>query len=71
VCFNRVIHYESRWKHNAQNGKYYGLGQIANAKARHNGKPYTQVRDTWKYMVHRYPNRACGAWSHIKRVGWY
>ena len=71
VCFNRVINYESGWRHNAQNGKYYGLGQMANAKARHNGKPYTQVRDAWKYMVHRYDNRACGAWSHILKVGWY
>lgn len=71
VCFNRVINYESRWNHRAQNGRYYGLGQMANAKARHSGKPYLQVRDAWKYMVHRYDGDACGAWSHIRRVGWY
>jgi hypothetical protein len=70
-CFNRVIHYESRWNHRAVNGRYYGLGQMANAKARHSGKPYLQVRDAWKYMVHRYDGDACGAWSHINRVGWY
>lgn len=70
-CFQRVIHYESRWNHRAQNGIYYGLGQIANSKARHNGKPYKQVRDTWKYMVHRYSDRACGAWDNIKWIGWY
>jgi hypothetical protein len=70
-CFKRVIHYESRWDHRAENGIYYGLGQIGNSKARHNGKPYKQVRDTWKYMVHRYKDRACGAWNHIKWIGWY
>lgn len=70
-CFNRVINYESHWNHRAVNGIYYGLGQMANAKARHSGKPYLQVRDAWKYMVNRYSNDACGAWSHINRVGWY
>ena len=70
-CFYRVINYESRWNHRAVNGRYYGLGQMANAKPRHVGKPYLQVRDAWKYMVHRYSKDACGAWSHIERVGWY
>jgi hypothetical protein len=71
VCFDKVIYYESRWNHKARNGIYYGLGQIANAKKRHANQPYKQVRDSWKYMVHRYDNRACGAWSHIERVGWH
>lgn len=70
-CYYKVIQYESRWNHRAVNGRYYGLGQMANAKARHSGKPYKQVRDAWKYMVNRYANDACGAWSHINRVGWY
>jgi hypothetical protein len=70
-CFYRVINYESHWNHRAVNGRYYGLGQIANAKKRHVGKPYLQVRDAWTYMVNRYAGKACGAWSHIERVGWY
>jgi hypothetical protein len=70
-CFVKVINYESTWNYKAQNGIYYGLGQIANAKKRHVNRPYKQVRDSWKYMVHRYKDRACGAWSHIKRVGWH
>lgn len=70
-CFQRVIHYESRWNPKAQNGIYYGLGQLANSEKRHNGKPYKQIRDTWKYMVHRYKDRACGAIDHINWIGWY
>ena len=70
-CFAKVIHYESRWNHKAQNGIHYGLGQLASSKASHDGKPYLQVRDTWKYMVKRYPDKACGAWDHIVWIGWY
>lgn len=70
-CFAKVIHYESRWNHKAQNGIHYGLGQLASSKASHDGKPYLQVRDTWKYMVNRYSDKACGAWDHIGWIGWY
>lgn len=70
-CFERVINYESRWNPRAENGMYYGLGQLAHSKERHNGKPYKQIRDTWKYMVHRYGDRACGAIDHINWIGWY
>ena len=71
TCFTKIIHRESTWRHTAQNGKYYGLGQIANAKPKHLGKPYLQVRDAWKYMVHRYKDRACGAWKHHQVHNWY
>ena len=70
ACFDKIIYRESRWKHTAQNGRYYGLGQLANSKARHRGKPYLQVRAAYKYMVHRYDS-PCGAWSFWKRNGWY
>lgn len=70
-CFNRVINYESRWNHRAVNGRYYGLGQLANSKTRTAGKPYLQVRAAWDYMVNRYNGKACGAWDHIRTVGWY
>ena len=70
ACFDRIIYRESRWKHTAQNGRYYGLGQMANAKARHHGKPYKQIRDAYTYMVHRYDS-PCGAWNFWKRNHWY
>jgi hypothetical protein len=70
ACFDKIIYRESRWKHTAQNGRYYGLGQMANSKARHSGKPYLQVRAAYKYMVHRYDS-PCGAWSFWKRNHWY
>jgi hypothetical protein len=70
-CFERVVNYESRWNPKAENGVHYGLGQLAGSKQKHNGKPYEQVRATWKYMVHRYGDRACGALDHINWIGWY
>ena len=70
-CFYKVLNYESHWNYRASNGIYYGLGQMGHTKARHNGKPYLQVRDAWKYMVNRYDRRACGAWEHIEKIGWY
>lgn len=70
ACFDKIIYRESRWKHTAQNGRYYGLGQLANSKARHRGKPYKQVRDAYAYMVHRYDS-PCGAWNFWSRNGWY
>lgn len=70
-CFSKIIYRESRWNHKARNGIYYGLGQIANAKERHANQPYLQVRAAWKYMVHRYDDRACGAWKHHQTYNWY
>lgn len=70
-CYAKIIYRESRWNYKAQNGKYYGLGQIANAKKRHANQPYKQVRAAWEYMVHRYDNRACGAWKHHQMHNWY
>ena len=69
-CFANIINRESHWNPKAQNGKYYGLGQMANAKPRHRGKPYLQVRAAYKYMVHRYGS-PCGAWSFWKAHSWY
>jgi hypothetical protein len=69
-CFDKIIYRESRWIHTAQNGKYYGLGQLANSKARHRGKPYLQVRDAYAYMVHRYDS-PCGAWKFWTKHHWY
>lgn len=69
-CFANIINRESHWNPRAQNGKYYGLGQMANAKPRHVGKPYLQVRDAYKYMVHRYGS-PCGAWSFWQARRWY
>jgi hypothetical protein len=70
ACFDNIINRESHWNPAAQNGKYYGLGQMSNAKPRHRGKPYLQVRDAYKYMVHRYGS-PCGAWSFWKSHYWY
>jgi hypothetical protein len=70
-CFYKVINRESTWRHTAQNGKYYGLGQLANSKRWSRGKPFLQIRATWDYMVHRYDGKACGAWEHSQQTGWY
>ena len=69
-CFHKIIYRESRWLHTAENGKYYGLGQMANSKRYHRGKPYHQVRAAYAYMVHRYES-PCGAWKFWSHHHWY
>lgn len=69
-CFNKIIYRESRWRHNAENGSHYGLGQIRNSKKYLEGKPRLQVRKTLEYIENRYKT-PCRAYKHHLRRNWY
>lgn len=70
ACFNEIIYRESKWNPNAQNGKFYGIGQIYGSKAYTKGKPKLQVRRTLEYIEHRY-DTPCNALRHHNKHGWY
>lgn len=69
-CFNAIIYRESRWQHDAENGNYYGLGQLSGSKQWHKGKPRLQVRKTLDYITNRYET-PCRAYAHHLENGWY
>ena len=69
-CFNKIVYRESRWIDTAENGDYYGLGQLYRVKNRHKGKPRLQVRAALRYMVNRYET-PCHAYQFHIENGWY
>lgn len=69
-CYQAIIYRESRWQPTAENGKYYGLGQLYGTKERHKGKPRLQVRKALEYMINRY-GTPCNAYSFHLKNGWY
>lgn len=69
-CFEEIIWRESRWDPAAENGKHYGLGQMADAKYYLEGKPKKQIKKIIEYIEHRYKT-ACNALRFHDRNGWF
>ncbi|GAA0356343.1 lytic transglycosylase domain-containing protein [Actinoallomurus spadix] len=77
-CLVKLWNRESSWNHKAHNpwSGAYGIPQaLPGKKMRSAGKdwktnPATQIKWGLKYIKGRYKT-PCGAWSHMRRTGWY
>lgn len=69
ICFEKIIHKESRWSYKAKNGSHYGLGQMRSTWYR-DLDPYRQIDQTIKYITNRYQT-PCKAWTFHKRKNYF
>ena len=69
ICFNKIIHKESRWSYTARNNSHYGLGQMRSTWYR-DLDPYRQIDATIKYITKRYQT-PCKAWAFHKERNFY
>lgn len=69
MCFDWLIHTESRWQVHARNGSHYGLGQMRSTYYR-DLDAFRQIDATVKYITKRYKT-PCMAKAWHKRKGWY
>lgn len=69
MCFQKIIHKESRWNPRARNGSHHGLGQMRSEWYK-TLDPYRQIDQTLKYIHNRY-STPCKAWDFHKRKNYF
>ena len=69
LCFQKIIHKESRWNPRARNGSHHGLGQMRSEWYK-NLDPYRQIDQTLLYISKRY-STPCKAWEFHKRKNYF
>ena len=69
LCFQKIIHKESRWNPRARNGSHHGLGQMRSEWYK-TLDPYRQIDQTLIYISKRY-STPCKAWEFHKRKNYF
>jgi hypothetical protein len=69
LCFQKIIHKESRWNPRARNGSHHGLGQMRSEWYK-TLDPYRQIDQTLIYIHKRY-STPCKAWEFHKRKNYF